>query len=89
MAIFQHKSVNLAIFFTHFAKNSIGNLRCLLKNLRSLQKFYATAGCTGCDKYHVCHVAHSVLDMDIRQKFIVNGILGDNSLHYRIYSCIL
>lgn len=41
-------------FFTHFAKNSIGNLRCLLKNLRSLQKFYATAGCTGCDKYHVC-----------------------------------
>ena len=34
--------------------NFVHNLRCLLKNLRSQQKFYATAGCTGCDKYELC-----------------------------------
>ena len=56
MAIFQHKSVDLTIFLRTLHKNSIDNLRCLLKNLRSLQKIYATAGCTGCDKYHVCPV---------------------------------
>ena len=36
--------------------NFVHNLRCLLKNLRSQQKFYATAGCTGCDKYELWHV---------------------------------
>ena len=33
--------------------NFVHNLRCLLKNLRSQQKFYATAGPTGPDKYDV------------------------------------
>ena len=33
--------------------NFVHNLRCLLKNLRSQQKFYATAGCTGCNKYEL------------------------------------
>ena len=35
------------VYFVH-------NLRCLLKNLRSQQKFYATAGPTGPDKYELC-----------------------------------
>ena len=35
--------------------NFVHNLRCLLKNLRSQQKFYATAGPTGPDKYELCH----------------------------------
>ena len=34
--------------------NFVHNLRCLLKNLRSQQKFYATAGPTGPDKYELC-----------------------------------
>ena len=34
--------------------NFVHNLRCLLKNLRSQQKIYATAGPTGPDKYHLC-----------------------------------
>ena len=33
--------------------NFVHNLRCLLKNLRSQQKFYATAGPTGPDKYEL------------------------------------
>ena len=33
--------------------NFVHSLRCLLKNLRSQQKFYATAGPTGRDKYHL------------------------------------
>ena len=34
------------------------------------------------------HVAQSVINRDISQNFIVNGILGDNIQHYRIYcSC--
>ena len=33
--------------------NFVHNLRCLLKNLRSQQNFYATAGPTGPDKYHL------------------------------------
>ena len=36
--------------------NFVHNLRCLLKNLRSQQKFYATAGPTGPDKYELCHL---------------------------------
>ena len=36
--------------------NFVHNLRCLLKNLRSQQKFYATAGPTGPDKYHLCEI---------------------------------
>ena len=35
--------------------NFVHNLRCLLKNLRSQQKFYATAGPTGPDKYELCN----------------------------------
>ena len=35
--------------------NFVHNLRCLLKNLRSQQKFYATAGPTGPDKYELWH----------------------------------
>ena len=35
--------------------NFVHNLRCLLKNLRSQQKFYATAGPTGPDKYELCY----------------------------------
>ena len=34
--------------------NFVHSLRCLLKNLRSQQKFYATAGPTGRDKYELC-----------------------------------
>ena len=33
--------------------NFVHNLRCLLKNLRSQQNFYATAGPTGPDKYEL------------------------------------
>ena len=33
--------------------NFVHNLRCLLNNLRSQQKFYATAGPTGPDKYEL------------------------------------
>ena len=38
--------------------NFVHSLRCLLKNLRSQQKFYATAGRTGRDKYHLCLRLH-------------------------------
>ena len=42
--------------------NFVHNLRCLLKNLRSQQKFYATAGPTGPDKYELCeHLAEMTL----------------------------
>ena len=34
--------------------NFVHSLRCLLNNLRSQQKIYATAGRTGRDKYHLC-----------------------------------
>ena len=40
--------------------NFVHNLRCLLKNLRSQQKFYATAGPTGRDKYHLCILVGSL-----------------------------
>ena len=33
--------------------NFVHSLRCLLKNLRSQQNFYATTGRTGRDKYHL------------------------------------
>ena len=33
--------------------NFVHSLRCLLKNLRNQQKYYATAGPTGRDKYHL------------------------------------
>ena len=40
--------------------NFVHNLRCLLKNLRSQQKFYATAGPTGPDKYELCFIVANI-----------------------------
>ena len=40
--------------------NFVHSLRCLLKNLRSQQKIYATAGPTGRDKYHLCLTVHCI-----------------------------
>ena len=42
--------------------NFVHNLRCLLKNLRSQQKFYATAGPTGPDKYELWTLGPKILD---------------------------
>ena len=42
--------------------NFVHNLRCLLKNLRSQQKFYATAGPTGPDKYELCELLEDIED---------------------------
>ena len=53
--------------------NFVHNLRCLLKNLRSQQKFYATAGPTGPDKYELCC---SVVVISVRSK-------GNNLEGYR------
>ena len=45
--------------------NFVHNLRCLLKNLRSQQNFYATAGPTGPDKYHLWGVSIiSIVEME-------------------------
>ena len=46
--------------------NFVHNLRCLLKNLRSQQKFYATAGPTGPDKYELC-VGMRVMNKLVKQ----------------------
>ena len=42
--------------------NFVHSLRCLLKNLRSQQKFYATAGPTGPDKYELCELLEDIED---------------------------
>ena len=46
-------------------ENFVHSLRCLLKNLRSQQNFYATAGPTGPDKYHLWGVSIiSIVEME-------------------------
>ena len=69
--------------------NFVHNLRCLLKNLRSQQKFYATAGCTGCDKYELCIYVSGPKETQEAVESGINGFISNGCSCRRLFCKVI